>query len=82
MASRANRATGVRVVDSTTREVLDFKARIVILAASTLESTRLLLLSKSAGYPEGLANSSGAVGRYFCEHVMGPGASGMMCSQK
>src|SRR5262245_46991528 len=38
-----NRASGVRVIDSATREVFDFKARIVILAASTLESTRLLL---------------------------------------
>ena len=43
-----NKASGVRVIDSTTKEVLDFKARVVVLAASTLESTRLLLLSKSA----------------------------------
>jgi choline dehydrogenase-like flavoprotein len=75
--SGTNTASGVRVIDSTTREVFDFKARVVILAASTLESTRLLLLSKSAN-PAGLANSSGAVGHYFCEHIMGPGASGMM----
>src|SRR5207248_8535544 len=61
-----------------TKEAFDFKARIVVLAASTLESTRLLLLSKSANHPNGLANSSGAVGHYFCEHIMGPGASGMM----
>jgi choline dehydrogenase-like flavoprotein len=38
----------------------------------------LLLLSKSADRPHGLANSSGVVGKYFCEHIMGPGASGMM----
>ena len=75
---RTNRASGVRVIDSQTKEVLDFTARVVVLAASTLESTRLLLLSKSPSRPNGLANSSGAVGRYFCEHVMGPGASGMM----
>jgi choline dehydrogenase-like flavoprotein len=76
--SRTNRASGVRVIDSVTREVFDFKARVVVLAASTLESTRLLLLSKSADRPNGLANSSGIVGKYFCEHIMGPGASGMM----
>jgi glucoside 3-dehydrogenase (cytochrome c) catalytic subunit len=75
---RTNRASGVRVIDSETREVFDFTGRVVILAASTLESTRLLLLSKSADGAKGLANSSGAVGRYFCEHIMGPGASGMM----
>ena len=78
MDARTNRASGVRVIDSQTKEVLDFTARVVVLAASTLESTRLLLLSKSPSRPNGLANSSGAVGRYFCEHVMGPGASGMM----
>ncbi|MGH9314085.1 MAG: GMC oxidoreductase, partial [Vicinamibacterales bacterium] len=58
--------------------VYDFHARIVVLAASTLESTRLLLNSKSAQYPNGLANSSGLVGHHFCEHVMGPGASGFL----
>lgn len=78
MDPRTNRASGVRVIDSDTREVFDFRGRVVVLAASTLESTRLLLLSKSADGGQGLANSSGAVGRYFCEHIMGPGASGMM----
>ena len=78
MDARTNKASGVRVIDSTTKEVFDFKSRIVVLAASTLESTRLLLLSKSASHPNGLANSSGAVGRYFCEHIMGPGATAMM----
>lgn len=71
-------ARGVRVIDSVTREVYDFRARVVVLAASTLESTRLLLNSKSRQYPNGLANSSGAVGHYFCEHIMGPGARGYL----
>ncbi len=78
MDAGTNRASGVRVIDSHTREVLDFRARVVVLAASALESTRLLLLSKSADGARGLANSSGALGHYFCEHVMGPGASGTM----
>jgi choline dehydrogenase-like flavoprotein len=78
MDPRTNKASGVRVIDSHTKEVFDFNARVVVLAASTLESTRLLLLSKSADRASGLANSSGALGRYFCEHVMGPGASGML----
>jgi choline dehydrogenase-like flavoprotein len=71
----SNKASGVRVIDSVTREVLDFKGRVVVLAASTLESTRLLLLSKSADGGV-LANSSGALGRYFCEHILGPRATG------
>jgi choline dehydrogenase-like flavoprotein len=75
-----NRAKGVRVIDRTTKQQYEFTAKAVVLAASTLESTRLLLNSKSAAYPSGLANSSGALGRYFCEHIMGPGASGMLTS--
>jgi choline dehydrogenase-like flavoprotein len=40
-------------------------ARVVMLGASTLESTRLLLNSKSRQYPNGLANSSGVLGKYL-----------------
>src|SRR5439155_4028091 len=42
------------------------------------ESARLLLLSKSSTYPNGIGNSSGHVGHNFCEHVMGPGVSGLV----
>ena len=73
-----NRARGVRVIDRHTKEETELTARVVVLAASTIESTRLLLNSKSRMYPDGLANSSGVVGRYFCEHIMGPGASGFL----
>jgi choline dehydrogenase-like flavoprotein len=52
------------------------RAKAVVVAASTLESARLLLLSKSHRYPNGLANSSGHVGHNFCEHIMGPGIAG------
>ena len=72
------KATGVRVIDRLTRETLDFQARVVVLAASALESTRLLLNSRSRNRPNGAANSSGVVGHYFSEHVMGPGASGTL----
>ncbi len=70
------KASGVRVIDSVTKASMDFTAKVVILAASCLESTRLLLLSKSDKYPNGLANSSDVVGRYFHEHIMGPRATG------
>lgn len=76
-----NKATGVRVTDRNSKETMDFTARVVILAASCLESTRLLLNSRSASRPNGAANSSGVVGHYFCEHVMGPGASGTLPSR-
>jgi choline dehydrogenase-like flavoprotein len=71
-------ASGVRVIDSVTRQEHEFKARVVILAASTLESTRLMLNSKSPQHPNGIGNSSDVVGHYFCEHIMGPGARGFL----
>jgi choline dehydrogenase-like flavoprotein len=45
------------------------EAREFVLAAGGIEIPRLLLLSESAQYPDGLANSSGAVGRYFMDHL-------------
>ncbi|WP_158056739.1 GMC family oxidoreductase [Halorussus halophilus] len=47
------------------------EAREFVLAAGGVEIPRLLLLSKSEAYPDGLANSSGAVGRYFMDHLFG-----------
>lgn len=72
------RARGVAFVDSVTRKSYVAKAKVVILAASTLESARLLLLSKSSQHPNGIGNSSDHVGHNFCEHVMGPGMTGLV----
>ena len=72
------KARGVSFVDAQNRKTYEAKAKVVILAASTLESARLLLLSKSRQYPNGIGNSSGHVGHNFCEHVMGPGATGLV----
>jgi choline dehydrogenase-like flavoprotein len=70
------KVTGVLFLDSETRKSYQAKAKIVVLAASTLETARLMLLSKSSLYPNGVANSSGHVGHNFCEHVMGPTIAG------
>jgi glucoside 3-dehydrogenase (cytochrome c) catalytic subunit len=72
------KARGVAFVDSVTKKSLEAKAKVVVLAASTLESARLLLLSKSPQHPNGIGNSSGHVGHNFCEHVMGPGITGLV----
>src|ERR1700740_3284140 len=53
------KASGVHFTDSQTMKDYHVKARVVILAASTLESARLMLLSKSRQYPNGFANYSG-----------------------
>src|SRR6185436_4625575 len=71
-------ARGVAFVDSVTHKSYEAKAKVVVLAASTLESARLMLLSKSSQHPNGIGNSSGHVGHNFCEHVMGPGITGLI----
>src|SRR5438034_2546763 len=70
------RAAGVRVIDAQTREPLEFRARVIFLCASTLESTRILLNSKTPRFATGLANSSGELGRNLMDHTMGGGANG------
>jgi choline dehydrogenase-like flavoprotein len=56
-------ATGVAYIDKRTGQERHVKARVVVLAASACESARLLLNSKSSRFPQGLGNSSGAVGK-------------------
>ena len=72
------RASGVRVIDANTRQVIEYRARVVFLCASTLESARILMNSATAEFPDGLANSSGVLGRYLMDHIMGGGANGIV----
>jgi choline dehydrogenase-like flavoprotein len=71
------KARGVAFVDSESGRGYDALGKVVVVAASTLESARLLLLSKSSAHPNGIGNSSGHVGHNFCEHVMGPSVTGL-----
>jgi choline dehydrogenase-like flavoprotein len=71
-----DRASGVRVIDAQTRQPLEFRARVIFLCASALESARILLNSKTPRFPTGLANSSGELGRNLMDHTMGGGARG------
>ncbi len=52
-------------------------AKVVLLASYTYENVRLLLLSKSQTYPEGLANNGGQVGRHYLSHHQGAGVSAL-----
>lgn len=69
---------GVYYVDRLTRHHREVFAKAVVLCASTLESTRIMLNSRSARYSNGIANSSGMLGHYLMDHVMGGGASGIL----
>jgi choline dehydrogenase-like flavoprotein len=75
---KTSKARGVRVIDALTMKETEYNARIVFLCASAIESTRLLLNSTSATFPDGLANSSGVLGRYVMDHHYGSGAGGRM----
>ena len=61
---KKGRVTGATYFDADKREHFQ-KAKAVVLSANGSESARLLLLSKSSKFPEGLANSSGSVGKYL-----------------
>ena len=63
----AGLANGVTYVDKATAGDNHVRARIVVVAGGACESARLLLNSKSSKFPQGLANSSGAVGKYLMD---------------
>ena len=65
------RASGVRYVDRLTKQDYEARAPLVVLAASTLDTPRILLNSKSARFPNGVGNGSGHVGRHLNDHIQG-----------
>jgi choline dehydrogenase-like flavoprotein len=72
-----NRAKGVLYIDRVTREPKEVYGRVVMVGAQALESARLLLNSATREYPNGLANSSGALGHYLMDHLwVAGGATG------
>jgi choline dehydrogenase-like flavoprotein len=69
-----DRAVGVRVIDGLTHRSFEVRGRVIFLCASALESTRILLNSVTPRFPDGLANSSGELGKNLMDHTMGGGA--------
>ena len=76
MDAGANRAKGVLYVDTETRQTHELYGKVVVLGASALESTRILLNSGTREHSNGLANSSGALGHYYTDSLKGGGAEG------
>ena len=66
----------MRIIDADTHEAIEFKAKVIFLCASTLESARILLNSATPGQPTGLGNASDQLGRNLMDHIKGAGASG------
>jgi choline dehydrogenase-like flavoprotein len=72
------RATGVRVVDANTKVGRTYEAKVVFLCASAIPTAQILLNSATEATPKGLANSSGAVGRYLMDHISGVALGGVL----
>ena len=64
---KKGKARGVSFIDKITGEHHSVTAKTVVLTASAYESTRLLLNSKSALFPQGIGNEHGQVGRYLMD---------------
>jgi choline dehydrogenase-like flavoprotein len=69
LVDTAGKVRAVSVIDTVTKKEQEISARVFAVCCATIESVRLLLNSRSARHPNGLANSSDLVGRYLTGHV-------------
>lgn len=65
---KLGKATGVRVVDTNTKETIEYFAKIIFLNAAALNTNLILLNSTSNRFPNGLGNDSGVLGKYVAFH--------------
>lgn len=69
---RPDHARRVVFVDRENKRWYEVSGRFIVLCASTIESTRLLLASATRDFPAGLGNTSGVLGHYLMDHFGGP----------
>ncbi|MBA3441302.1 MAG: GMC family oxidoreductase [Pyrinomonadaceae bacterium] len=72
------KARGILFVDRLTHRHHEARGRVIVLGASALESTRIMLNSVSRFWPHGIGNSSGVLGRYLMDDIGGPEVSGFL----
>ena len=70
------KAVGVRVIDANTLEMQEYYSKIVFLNASCMNTTLILMNSRSDRFPEGLGNDSGELGHNVMDHHFRVGANG------
>jgi choline dehydrogenase-like flavoprotein len=75
---KTGKASGVRIIDAHTHAMHEFKARVIFVNASALNSNLILLNSTSPRFPHGLGNDNGILGHYVCHHNYRTGANGKM----
>jgi choline dehydrogenase-like flavoprotein len=74
----SKKATGVRMIDAETQEVIEYKAKVVFLCASTVASTSILMQSTSDRFPNGMGNDSGELGHNLMDHHFRLGATAIV----
>ncbi len=72
------KATGVEVLDAETKQTYEYKAKIIFVNASTINSAWVLMNSATDVWPDGLGSSSGELGHNLMDHHLGVGASGQV----
>ena len=72
---KTQKAKGVRVIDQNTMESKEYYAKIIFLNAGAIQSTSILMNSKSSRFPTGMGNDSDQLGRNIMDHHLGVGAS-------
>ncbi len=82
VTNREGKAEGVHYISRVSKTHGEARAKIVVIAAATLESTRILLNSRSPRFPDGVGNSSGVLGHYLMDHFTVEGAGGELASLK
>jgi choline dehydrogenase-like flavoprotein len=80
LMDREGKARGVHYIERNTRRHREASAKIVVICAAALESTRILLNSTSPRFPKGVGNSEGVLGHYLMDHFTVEGAGGFLPS--
>ena len=78
MDPKTNKARGVEFIDTRNKLTYEAHAKVVVVGAGAMESTRILLNSKTRDYPTGLANSSGALGHYLMDSIKSGFVTGIL----
>lgn len=75
---KTGKAKGVAFIDRVTKKAEEVFGKVIVLCASTLESTRLLFNSATEQHPSGLGNSSGVLGHYLMDHTFAISVRGVV----
>lgn len=75
---KTKKATGVKIVDTITKEKIEYRAKVIFLCASAMASASILMQSKSKRFPNGMGNDSGELGHNIMDHHFRVGASGKL----